>query len=175
MKNASVENGVRWMLAAWMLVATLVTSSTYVHGHSGGNLSHQHDSSDCTLSRPSFPATFRDVHDSIAVLYAADVHRHGCLILLGTITYQPMPGEPSGSHEKSPNGLETIVAVSTAHGVRALSKGLTLDHSGLVSLAVLSISCICESKQHETLCAGLAPAFPLCDRARHERSGVQLT
>jgi hypothetical protein len=172
MKNVSVKNGVRWVLAAWMLLATSVTSSTYVHGHSGGNLSHQHDQSDCTLSYPVSPATFYDVHDSVAILSADDIHRHGCLTLLGAITYQPAPDKPCCSHEKS---LDTIVAVSTGQSVRTLSKGLAVDHSGLASLAVLSISCICESKQHETLCAGLAPASPLCDRARHERSGVQLT
>jgi hypothetical protein len=162
------------MLAAWMLLATSVTSSAYVHGHSGGNLSHQHDSSDCTLPRSFAPAAFYGGNNNDMSLSAVDTHRHGCLMLLGAITYQPMPGESSGSHEKSPCSWETIV-VSAVQGVRTLSKGLSVDHSGLASLAVLSIGCISESKQHETLCAGLAPASPLCDRARHERSGVQLT
>ena len=159
MKNVSVENALRWMLAAWMLLATSVTSSTFVHGHSGGNLSHQHDKSDCTLSHSFAPAAFHDGHDSDVSLSAVDVHRHGCLVLLGAITYQPMPGEPSGSHEKSPSGWETIVAVSAAQGVRTLSKSLAVDHSGLASLAVFSIGCICESKQHETLCAGACPGL----------------
>jgi hypothetical protein len=175
MKNVSVENGLRWMLAALMLLATSVTSSTYVHGHSGGNLSHQHDKSGCTLSRSFAPVAFLGGYNNDVSLSAVDVHRHGCLMLLGTITYQPMSGEPCCSHEKSPSGREMIVTVSAAQGVRTWSKGLTVDHSGLASLAVFSIGCICESKQHETLCAGAAPASPLCDRARHERSGVQLT
>ena len=106
-------------------------------------------------------------------LSAVDFHRHGCLVLLGAVTYQPMSGESTNSHEKSPIGWETI-AISAAQGVRTLSKGLAVDHSGLVALTILSISCICESKQCETRCAGVAPASLLCDRARHERSGVQL-
>ena len=173
MKNASVKNVFRWMLAAWMLLATSVTSSTYVHGHNGGNLSHRHDKSDCTLSRSFTPAAFYGGYNNDVSLSAVDIHRHGCLAVLGAITHQPMPGEPSGSHEKSPSGWETIV-VSAAQGVRTLSKGLAVDHSGPTSLAVLSISCICESKQHENLSASAAPTSPLCDRARHERSGVQL-
>jgi hypothetical protein len=174
MKNTLVENALRWMLAAWMLLATSVTYSAFVHGHSGGDLSHQHDKSDCTLSHSSAPAAFLGGYDNDVGLSAVDAHRHGCLMLLGAITYHPMPGEPSGSHEKSPSGWETI-AVSAAQGVRTLSKGLAVDHSGPASLAVSSISCICESKQRETLYADVAPASPLCDRARHERSGVQLT
>ena len=173
MQNVSVENGVRWMLAAWMLLATSVTVPTFVHSHSGGNLSHQHDNSVCERSHSLASAALRDCHDGTISLSAVDVHRHGGLALLGAITHQPMPGEPSGSHEKSPNGWETIV-ISTAQGVRTLTKGLAVDRSGLASSTVFSMGCICESKQHETLYAGLAPASPLCDRARHERSGVQL-
>ncbi|MHB1033457.1 MAG: hypothetical protein ACYC0Y_02325 [Pirellulales bacterium] len=175
MKNVSVENGVRWMLAALMLLATSVTSATYVHGHSGGNLAHQHDKSDRTIAYSFAPTAFNNGRDGDLSLSAVDVHHHGLLMLLGTITYQPTPGESCCSHEKSPRGPEMIVAVSAAQGVRTLSKSLAVDHSGPTSLAILSISCIRESKQHETLCAGVAPASPLCDRARHERSGVQLT
>jgi hypothetical protein len=175
MKNVSVENVLRWMLAAWMLLATSVTYSTYVHGHSGGNLAHGHGKSDCTLSRSFAQAAFFGGYNNDVSLSAVDIHRHGWLMLLGAIAHQPMPGEPSDSHEKAPNGWETIVAISGAQSARTLAKGLTVDHSGLASLAVFSISCIGESKQRETLCAGLAPASPLCDRARHERSGVQLT
>jgi hypothetical protein len=174
MKNVSVENALRWMLAAWMLLATSITSSTYVHGHNGGNFAHQHDRFDYAISYPSVPAAFQDGHDNDLSLSTVDVHGHRCLGLLGTITCLPMPGEPTDSHGKSPIDWETIVAVSATQGARTLVKNLAVDHSGLASLAVFSISCICESKQHETLCAGLAPASPLCDRARHERSGVQL-
>ena len=174
MKSRSVENPIRWMLAAWMLAATSITSSTFVHGHSDGSLSHQHDSRDYAPSHSLAPTAFHDDHESNLSLSAADVHRHGSFGLLGTITYHPIPGERSGSHEKSSNGLETIVTVSSAQGARALSKGLAVDHSGLAVGAIILTNRVSESQQHETLCACVAPASPLCDRARHERSGVQL-
>jgi hypothetical protein len=175
MKNVSVKNAFRWILAAWMLLVTSIASLTFVHGHQGGNLSHQHDRSDCTLSRSFVPTALPGGQDGNMSLSAVEVHRHGCLMLLDAVIYHPVPGEPNGSHGTSPNGLETIVAVSVAQGVRAFSKVVNVDHSGLASLAGVSIDCVCESKQPKSLCAGTAPASPLCDRARHERSGVQLT
>jgi hypothetical protein len=175
MKNATVEKTLRWMLAAWMLLAMSVTSSTIVHGHSGGNLSHQHDRPDCTLSHSMVPAQFHNGHEHEASLSTADVHRHGCITLLGAVAYLPIPDEPVGSHGKSPTGWETIVVVSPAHSVRTVSKALTVGEPGLVSIVGVAIGCTCESKQHETRCAGNVPASRLCDRARHERSGVQLT
>jgi hypothetical protein len=174
MKNVLVDNVFRWLLAAWMLLATSVTFSAFVHGHSGGDLSHQHDTSDCTPSHSTVPAAFYDGHDNDLGLSAADVHRHRCLILLA-ITYQPMPGEPSGSHEESPSGGETTLAVSTAQGVRTVSRGVAVDHCWLSSPADPSVDRIGPGKQREILSAGVSLASPLCDRARHERSGVQLT
>jgi hypothetical protein len=116
-----------------------------------------------------------DGHDDDTVsLSAVDVHRHGCLVLLGTITYQSVPNGSSGSAEKPPCGWETIVAVPAVQGVRALSKGLTADHCALAAPTILAIGCVCEVKQPALACADVAPASILCDRARHERSGVLL-
>jgi hypothetical protein len=157
-----------------MLLATSVTSSTYVHGHSGGNLSHQHDGHDWALSYSTVPTAFHEGHDSHMLLSAADVHRHGCVVLLGAIAYQPVSDKSSSSHEKLPCSWETLAVVSAAHNVRTLSKSLAVDHFGLVSIADVAIGFVCESKQPASLCAGAALASPLCDRARHERSGVLL-
>jgi len=174
MKNVSVEHALRWMLAAWMLLATSVTSSTYVHGHSGGNLSHQHDSHDSIPSHSSVPVTLYVGHDSHMSLPAVEVHRHGCLALLGAVTYQPVSDESSDSHDKSPCSWKTLAVVSAANSVRALSKSLAVGHYGLVSIADVAIGFVCESKQPASRCTGTALASPLCDRARHERSGVLL-
>jgi len=175
MRSVSVKNAFRWMLAAWMLVATSVASSTYVHGHSGGNLAHQHDEYDHAGSHPLMSVSVHDGHDDdIVGLSAVDVHRHGCLVLLGTITYQSMPDGTSGSSEKQPCGWDTIVAVSAAQGVRALSKGLTADHCALAAPTILAIGCVYEVNRPALACADVAPASILCDRARHERSGVLL-
>jgi hypothetical protein len=174
MKHRSLEYAVRWMLAAWMLLATSITSSAVEHSHSGGYILHQHGDADSTLLCSSARGAFHDGHDGDASLSAPVFHRHGGLALLGAVIYLPMPDDSTGAHGNSPSNWETVLAVSTVQSVRTLSKSLAIDHSGLASLAVFSVGCICESKQHEVLCAGLVPAFPLCDRARHERSGVQL-
>lgn len=173
MKNGSVENALRWMLAVWMLLATSVTPSTYVHGHRGGSVSHQHDGPDYALSHAQ-SAAFHDGHDAEARLTAVDVHRHGCLALLGGIAYQPLPGGPAGSHGVPAGSWETMVAISAAHSIRSTSKSLVVDHDGLVAAVGVSMGCVCESKQPASLDTGIAPASPLCDRARHERSGVLL-
>jgi hypothetical protein len=170
MKNVSVENAFRWILAASMLLATTVTSSTYVHDHGGGSLSHQHGKSDGTISHCFTPTTLHDDHDASVSRSACEFHGHGCLMLFGL----PLPGEPSGSHQKLPNGWETIVTVSAAQTIRAPSKSLLGSHFGLASQAVLATGCVCEWKQLEHTCNRAAPAFPLCDRARQERSGVLL-
>lgn len=173
MKHTTVENVVRWVLAALMLLATSVTSSTFVHEHTSGNLAHGHGAADCTLTQTSSPTAFHDNHDARVGLSTADVHRHGYFILLGAVDYVPMSGDTSGPHEKSSGGLETLVGVSTAN-VRSLSKTQAADHVGMISIASTSIDGACASKQPESFYADLAPASPLCDRARHERSGVQL-
>ena len=175
MKDISVNNVFRWMLAAWMLLATSITSSTFVHGHSGGNVPHQHDGSDCTLPHSFQPTSFYGGHDDDARVCVVDLHRHGCLTLLGAIASLPTPGEPTGSHGRAPSGWETILAVSAVQSVRTLSKGVALDHCWLESFANFSVGCISPAEQREIPSSGVAVASPLCDRARHERSGVQLT
>jgi hypothetical protein len=178
MKRLTVENTFRWLLAAWMLVATSVASSTYMHSHSGGSLAHQHDEYDHAASHPVMPVPVHGDHDGhdhdIVSLSAVDVHRHGFLAMLGTITYQSVPDGSSGSSERQPYGWDTIVAVSAVQGVRAMSKSVASDHCSLAAPTVLAIGCVCEVKQPALSCADTAPVSPLCDRARHERSGVLL-
>jgi hypothetical protein len=173
MRRVRVENGFRLMLAAWMLVATSITSSTYVHAHSGGKVAHQHDGDDCHRADFSATATCNDdLYTCPVDSSSVDSHRHGCLTLLGTITYHSIPDRGSGSHEKKPCGWETIVAVSAAQTIRAPSKSLLGSYVGLVSQAILSTCCVCDSNPLGFRFADAVPA--LCDRARHERSGVLL-
>jgi hypothetical protein len=173
MKNTSVENALRCLLAALMLLATSATHSTYVHGHSGGNRSHEHDGPDC-FTRSQLPVTPYDGNATSVCLSADDIHRHQCFALFGSITYKSASGEQTDSHGKSTCCGTSVIAVSACHSVRGLSKNLTADHGGLISVANISSGCVCESKQPESF-AGIAPVSPLCDRARHERSGVLLT
>lgn len=176
MNNRMAENTFRCLLAAWMLVATSTMSSTYVHGHNGGNVSHQHDSCESTLPHSTATAAFHNDHDSsIYVGHSArDVHRHGGLVLLGAFAYQPLSDKSSDSQDKSPIGWQTILVVSTAQGMRGLSKSLPFETPGVVPIADVPTGCVCQSKQPAYSCGNAAPTSLLCDRARHERSGVLL-
>jgi hypothetical protein len=169
-----VEDGIRWTLATWMLLATPITSSTYVHSHNGGCATHRHDGCECASSNSSSPTAHHDDCAASANLFARDTHRHGCLVWFGTITSHSTPDNSSGPHGKNPCDWETIVAVSAAQTIRAPSKNLLGSHFGLASQAVLATGCVCELKRLEPSCTGTAPVSPLCDRARHERSGVLL-
>jgi uncharacterized protein YcbX len=174
MRNTSVTNALRWMLAAWMLLATSVMSSV-IHGRSGGYLSYQHDKSDCTPWCSSVTAAFHGDHEDDASRFAVDVHRHVPLALLGTTKCLPSSDHPTVPHDRSQcSWCAWVDAVSVAQVVRISSKELTIDQFWPGCLTSALIDGFGESKQYATLCSGIAPSFPLCDRARHERSGVQL-
>lgn len=177
MNKLAVESALRWMLAAWTLLATTFASPTFAHSHLEGGSPHGHDRSDCVsadLPQPSRPGDDQGGYHGGMSLSGADFHEHRCLLLLGAVEYLPITSEPGSSHQKSPCSWETIIVVSAAQGIRACSNGLAVDHLQLASLANRSVDCICPSGQHEIPVLDAAPSAPLCDRARHERSGVQL-
>jgi hypothetical protein len=174
MINTSVKNAFRWMLAAWMLLVTSIASSTYVHSHRGGNVAHDHDKFDRLTSCSSVPAAFHKDHDGNVVLSAVDVHHHGFLTLLGVATYWPSSDQPAVPHEKVPCiGCAWMATVSAAQTIRIASKESRIDQPWPI-LTSFVIDGFCESRWRITSCAGAAPTSLLCDRARHERSGVQL-
>jgi hypothetical protein len=177
MNRSAVKNALRWMLAAWTLAASVFASSTVAHSHPGGCRSHQHDTAGCVpdgLSHSFTPEALPIGHESGARLLAADFHQHPCLLLPGAVKYLPMPSEPAGPHSNSPWGWETILVVSSAQGLRACSSGVAEDYLQLASLADRLMECTRQSGQHKIPALGVAPSAPLCDRARHERSGVLL-
>ena len=174
MKRLAVENAMRWTLAACTLCASVFASSAVLHSHPGGKSPHQHEQADPVLNALSHsiaPKALAGGCEGGTYLSDADLHQHGYLLLLGAVKYLPISGSP---HGKSPCGWETlIIAVSTAPGLRACSNGAVAGHFELVALADLS-GCICLSGQREIPSSSAAPGSLLCDRARHERSGVQL-
>jgi hypothetical protein len=185
MKRRAVNSALRWMLAAWTLWAFVLACPTVVHSHLGGENPHQHDPSDCVPdahSYPFAPEALLSGHGGGLCLSAADFHQHGCLPLLGAVKYLPMPTEPCGLrckapcglHCKAPCGWPLAVVAATAQGRRACSSAVTGDHLQLASPVDLSGECIGRSGQREIPAVGAAPSAPLCDRARHERSGVLL-
>jgi hypothetical protein len=176
MKKIPVENTIRLMLAAWMLLATSVVSSTYVHSHQGGNRSHHHNEDKHAFSSLHVSSALHDGYHGDAYLSSGDIHRHGCLTLLGTISYLPIPSRSHvpDSHTNFPIGWDTVVTVSAAPSVRSLAKGPTVDYTEPIAINGVSIGFVCESKQPESSHTDSSSITLLCDRARHERSGVQL-
>jgi len=178
MKKLAVANAMRWMLAAWTLWASSFASPNILHEHPGGGNPHQHDEADLLSNTHAHSIAHEAVAsgcESGGFFSAADLHQHRYLLLLGAVKYLPMPTEPVGRHGDSPCGGETtIVAVSTAPGLRACSNGGVAGHFGLVPLANLAVGCICPSGRREVPPSDVAPGSLLCDRARHERSGVLL-
>jgi hypothetical protein len=175
MKNSAVESGLRWTLAASMLLMMPLSSTTFVHQHSGGGAAHHHKLTDHSSLPPTSPLPFDDDGDRNGVgMSAVDVHHHGCLLFLGMVTYQSGPGNPSDSHRQAPRGLETAFVLSPS-GVQTFSKSLAADHLQLAASTAVSTGCVGESMRPVLSPGAFAPASLLCDRARHERSGVQLT
>lgn len=168
MKNVLVEDAFRWMLAACMLLATSVASSTFVHRHTGGNVAHRHGTPNGALAH-----ALHDDHDEDAGLHAGSVHCHGRIGLLGAVTHHAMPEGPCGSHEKSPCDWQAVVA-SVAHGIRTLSKGLAIDHSVPASAAIISMDSVSALQADAVSSAGTAATSFLCDRSK-ALYGLKLT
>jgi hypothetical protein len=104
----------------------------------------------------------------------ADLHKHPGLLLLGAVKHLPVPSEPVSPDGKSPGGWETISTVLSARGLRACSASTVADDFELVPVADFSVGCACSIEQREVSTSSITPGSQLCDRARHERSGVQL-
>jgi hypothetical protein len=173
MRNTSVTNALRWMLAAWMLLATSVMPS-WSYGHSDGYFPNQHKVTDCTQRCSFAPTTFCGNRDNDVSL-SADVHNHGSLKLLGSIKCSPPSGQPTIPHDGSKcSWCAWISIISAAQGIRISPKELTYGQFLLDGLTSALINGFGESNLHGNFCSYDALVFPLCDRARHERSGVQL-
>lgn len=171
MKNITVKNVFRWLLAAWMLLATSVMSSV-MHGHGGGSLACQHDESDCTRRCSLVPTVFRGDNDGDPSLSAVDVHRAGALAQWGNL---PSLGRPIVPHDRSQcHWCAWMKTVSAAQGIRTLSKNPTFDRSWSDGFTSVLTDGVGRSEQFAAFGSDIAPSLPLCDRARHARSGVQL-
>jgi len=171
----SGKDVVRWLLAAWMLLATSMSSVSFVHSHRGGHLTHRHGASDHAICGPLAPEGVGEDHDAGASLSAVNVHHHGFVTLLGGVTCLPRPSGPTAPQEKSPcNWCCWAATVWAVQVVRAGSDTRIADRFFSFSDPLIAAGAPADLRQQATLCAGAAPTAPLCDRARHERSGVLL-
>ena len=180
MKKLAVENALRWVLAAWTLGVSVLAPATVVHRHSGGNNPHQHCQPDHAPDASSYssfvPGALPKSYEGGACPLTADLHKHPGLLLLGAVKHLPVPIEPVSPDGKSPGGWETISTILSARSFRACSAStFTLaDDFGLVPVADFAVGCVCSKEQREVPTSSISLGSQLCDRARHERSGVQL-
>ena len=156
-----------------MLLATSVMSSV-THDHGSVHLACRSDGAPCARECSSTSMAFHG-DDHGANLFAADVPCHGCLALLGTTDGSASADRPTAPHDRSQcNWCAWIGTVSVAKDVRVSLRELTLGQCLLGGLISASTDGSGESNLRGAFASCGAPFFPLCDRARHERSGVQL-
>ena len=138
---------------------------------------HQHCQSDDVPDASSYsfePVDLPKGYEGATYPLAADLHKHPGLLLLGAVKHLPLPSEPVSPDGKSPGGWETIATVLSARGLRACSTSTVADDFELVPVADFSVGCVCSTEQREVPTSSISLGSQLCDRARHERSGVQL-
>lgn len=177
MKKLADENALRWVLAAWTLGVSVFASSTVMHRHSGGDNPHRHCHSDDAPDAWSYsfvPVDLSKGYEGGTYPLAADLHKHAGLLLPGAVKYLPLPSEPVSPSGRSPGGWETITTILSARGLRAGSASAVADDFELVPVADFSVGCVCSTEHREVPASSVSPGSLLCDRARHERSGVQL-
>ncbi len=117
-------------------------------------------------------------HDETIGFFAADavLHQHGYVFLFGFVKYTPLPTGAPPQSDDSPCGQEAFCrSVIGAAGQRAcLSGGCWCQFALAIYLeaGVAQVNCF---DVHAALRADVPAAHSLlCDRARHERSGVLL-
>ena len=177
MNKLAIENALRWVLAAWTLMVSVFAPSTVVHRHSGGNIPHQHYQSDRAPDASSYslaPRPFPEGYEGWTCPLPADLHKHPGLFLLGAVKHLPATSQPVNSNDESSGGWETYSTILSARGLRTGSANAAADDFDLVPVADLCAGYICSNEQREVPAFSVAPCSQLCDRARHERSGVQL-
>lgn len=178
MMRFKAEKIVRWTLAAYMLWASASAFPPIVHRHAGGSSSHQHDSADGT-SAASLHAIDSDAFvrgfDREICATADDLHQHGYVLLLGAAKHLPMRsavGHPQGT---SPCGWETVFTLGVAApGARACLSGATWGQFELTPVSDSFVAHTGFSERREVQPSSVPSHSLLCDRARHERSGVLL-
>lgn len=156
-----MDKALRLLLIVCVLAATL-SPPVIEHAHEDGESSHQHEH--------GFSATASDTHRDQVAWRGDRLHQHVLAVFLGSTHCVPASQKPAESEQKS---LRTCV---TSAVTPSLAAPEPCDRS--MPLSVL------RSAEHEpaALRAGgqaAAVTVPvgmalLCDRARHERSGVLL-
>jgi hypothetical protein len=174
MKKLRIENAVRLLLAAWMLLSAPAMPSTSVHAHHGGNVSHHHYHPEGQLPSAYLPT---GLHDAESCIEPSETHTHFSFMLWGAKFELPI-GNPSSATDPNPRefcGNDAIAVLVLPAHTQNLTKIPSIDSWGPPCLAPIWGSVACEANQPDWRCSGDLPQGALlCDRARHERTGVLL-
>lgn len=178
MKSVAANSIIRWTLTVWMLWVSAFAIPPIVHRHEGGDRPHQHGPSDGDhVEKSQLPDVDTPVNGhAIATIFpSADLHLHSGILLPGAIGHRLAPSELGRSSGPTSCGWETgLTAIATFTGSRVSWLGGVWAHIELWPPPGLFVLQACQSDRFEEL-SSTAPAHSfLCDRARHERSGVLL-
>ena len=176
--NSLIENGLRVLLAGSLLAATTLATPSVVHSHWGGQRPHDHDPGERILSQSAQRHTHRAGpdhrhHEHHTVPAADDLHEHVYVAFLGCTIPLPEPAEPDGSHQGPHPDRGLPFAVSFRNELPRSAGGSFPLPWWFASVADNHLLCDRVVEQEGPPCK-VAPAPFLCDRARHERSGVLL-
>ena len=177
MKNLAVESALRWVLAAWTLAVSVFAPTTVVHRHSGGQDPHEHNYFDPAPETTLYsfePMDHREGLEFATSSWPTDLHKHPGFLLIGTVKHVPLPGESNGTNGKSLGGWETISIALSSRCLRASAASSWADDFELAPVADFCAGCACLREHQEVSTSSDVRCSQLCDRARHERSGVQL-
>jgi len=156
----------RWIrLLAAALIVTAGLSAAQRHAHSGGDRSHRHhgDAADIAASELA--------GERPTGWFAAPLHMH--VFLLG---FQFMlPAGQESNNEPAADGDHMVVVKLAGDNVSAASARAPADEAHLaadISASMVIATCAPAPALVQSVMNCTAP---LCDSARHERSGVQRT
>jgi hypothetical protein len=176
MRTASVGHIERWLLASWMLVAATLPPVAVTHAHANGRGTHRHAKTTYShvhrhpAAEERTPGTSDLVRFRGMSLDAADVHGHIFLGWVGSIACSPVTN-PKDS-DQQPASDDGGLALVAAPMVRPTTVGASAW--GLVPQVNSEVAFVRLAHDDAGREPWATPSPPLCDRARHERSGVQL-
>jgi hypothetical protein len=173
--SSLIESGLPVLLAASLLAATTLATPSVVHSHSDGQRPHDHDPGECGFNESAKRHVHRAAHhhDHEAIPDADHLHEHAYLLFLGCAIPLPESEQSDGSQRGSHPDRELLFAVPFRNELPRSAGGSFPLQWWFTAAADNHLPCDVVVEQ-EGAPSIVAPVPFLCDRARHERSGVLL-
>ena len=169
------SKAVCWVLSVVMFAGS-GTPSGFRHSHSGGNESHEHGNAGAAVAfQPSEHSHHDHRHSDSTdrfLLSAADDSSHVHTSWLGLDFHWPASENPT-THEGDDGLPSSIILIFAGQSYMPRLAGLPPPGCSVAYAALPTDAAIVPDELTESSPAQVASP-PLCDNARHERSGVQL-